>query len=155
MKRFLIVGTALAAVTAATLFGVTSVATAEKGGKSDLSALKNATARFHDVDKAVATGRVDLGLCVDQMGQHYANPQTFDHTVDPLDPEAMVYADDGKGHLKLVAVEWVATDPNQAVMGHELHFNPAVGVYVLHAWIWAPNPVDTWADMNPRIGDCP
>ena len=89
------------------------------------------------------------------MGQHYADPETFDATVDPLDPEAMVYADDGKGHLKLVAVEWVATVPGKFVMGHELHFNPAVGVYVLHAWIWAPNPVDTWADMNPRIGNCP
>jgi hypothetical protein len=155
MKRFLIVGMAVAAVTAAALLGLTSAATAENGGKSDLFALKNATAPFHDVEKAIASGRVDLGLCVDQMGQHYADPQTFDHTVDPLDPEAMVYADDGKGHLKLVAVEWVATDPNQAVMGHPLHFNPAVGVYVLHAWIWAPNPVDMWADMNPRIGDCP
>jgi len=153
MKRFLIVGTVMAAVSAATLFGVTS-ASADKGGNSDLSALKNATARFHDVGKAIASGRVDLGLCVDQMGQHYADQATFDHTVDPLDPEAMVYADDGKGHLKLVAVEWIATDPNQAVMGHELHFY-APGLYVLHAWIWAPNPVDTWADMNPRIGDCP
>jgi len=155
MKRFLIVSLAVAAITAATVFGVTSVASADKGGQSDLSALKYATARFHDVDKAIATDRIDLGLCVDQMGQHYANPQTFDATVDPLDPEAMVYADDGKGHLELVAVEWVATVPGKSVMGHELHFNPAVDLYVLHAWIWAPNPVDTWADMNPRIGNCP
>jgi hypothetical protein len=153
MKRFLIVATAVATVTAAALFGVTSAATADRGGKSDLSALKNATARFHDVDQAIASGRVDLGLCVDQMGQHYANPQTFDGTVDPLDPEAMVYADDGKGHLRLVAVEWVATVPGLSVMGHDLH--PAFGLYVRHAWIWAPNPVDPWADMNPRIGDCP
>lgn len=124
-------------------------------GQSDLAGLRQATARFHDLRTTLASGRVDLHLCVDQMGQHYANPATFsDGVLDPLDPEAMVYADDGTGHLRLVAVEWVSTTPGE-VMGIPLHLNPALGVWVLHAWIWSPNPNGMFADMNPRIGNCP
>jgi hypothetical protein len=123
--------------------------------QSDLAALRNATARFHNVDNAIASGRGDLHLCVNQMGQHYADPTTFaDGVLDPLNPEAMVYADDGTGHLRLVAVEWVSTTPGE-VMGIPLHLNPALNVYVLHAWIWYPNPAGMFADMNPRVGNCP
>jgi hypothetical protein len=90
------------------------------------------------------------------MGQHYADPNTIDGVVDPLNPEAMVYADDGKGHLRLVAVEWVATQKiDDVIENQDLHFNAAVQLWVLHAWIWSPNPDGMFADMNPRIGDCP
>jgi hypothetical protein len=40
-------------------------------------------------------------------------------------------------------------------MGRDLHFNPSVGQWVLHAWVWSPNPDGMFADMNPRIGACP
>jgi hypothetical protein len=66
----------------------------------------------------------------------------------------MVYAHTGNDGLRLVAVEWVSTTPG-TVMDQPLHFNPAVGLWVLHAWIWSPNPTDVFEDMNPRIGDCP
>jgi hypothetical protein len=130
-------------------------AAAGRPQQHDFAALRRATSHFRDVDKAIASGRADLHLCVDHMSQHYANPETFDDgRLDPIDPEAMVYADDGKGHLRLVAVEWVSMTPGR-VMNVLLHFNPSVGLYVLHAWIWAPNPDGVFADMNPRIGDCP
>ena len=123
--------------------------------QSGLAALRNATARFHDLAATRASGRVDLNLCVDQMGQHFADPNTFsDGILDPTNPEAMVYADDGKGHLRLVAVEWVSTTPG-SVMGMPLHFNPDVDLWVMHAWVWSPNPDGMFADMNPRIGNCP
>jgi hypothetical protein len=132
-----------------------SWASAGASGQADLAGLRQATARFHNLGATLASGRVDLHLCVDHMGQHYADQRTFsDGVLNPVDPEAMVYADDGKGHLRLVAVEWVSTTPGQ-VMGKALHFNAAVGLWVLHAWIWSPNPVDMFADMNPRIGNCP
>jgi len=125
-------------------------------GQSGLAALRTATAQFHDINATTATGRFDLHLCVDHMGQHYANPDTFsDGVLDPTDPEAMVYADDGTGHLKLSAVEWVSTTPGEVPGIGPLHLNPALNVYVLHAWIWAPNPDGMFADMNPRIGNCP
>jgi hypothetical protein len=124
-------------------------------GQSGLAELRDATARFHNLQATAASGRVDLHLCVNQMGQPFANPSTFsDGKLDPLDPEAMVYADDGRGHLRLVAVEWVNDQPG-TVMGIPLHFNPSVNLWVLHAWVWAPNPAGMFADMNPRIGNCP
>jgi hypothetical protein len=128
---------------------------ASTAGQSGVAALRDATARFHDLGATLASGRTDLHLCVDHMGQHFADPQTFgDGVLDPVNPEAMVYADDGKGHLKLAAVEWVSTTQGD-VMGIPLHFNMSVGLWVLHAWIWAPNPDGMFADMNPRIGNCP
>jgi hypothetical protein len=124
-------------------------------GQSDVAALRQATAKFHDLDATRATGRVDLHLCMDHMGQHFADPQTFsDGILDPTNPEAMVYADDGMGHLRLVAVEWVSTTPG-TVMNIPLHFSSDVGLWILHAWIWSPNPDGMFADMNPRIGNCP
>jgi len=130
-------------------------APAGASGQADLAPLRRATAQFHDLDATLASGRVDLHLCVDQMGQHFADPNTFaDGVLDPVNPEAMVYADDGKGHLRLVAVEWVSTTPGQ-VMNIPLHFNPDVDLWVLHAWVWSPNPDGMFADMNPRMGNCP
>jgi hypothetical protein len=142
-------------VTAGSVLGAAATATADGGGQSDLAALRQGTARYQDVAKALASGRGDLGLCVDHMGQHYADKHTIDGVVDPLDPEAMVYADDGKGHLRLVAVEWVATKQLHVMGNNDLHYNPAVDLWVLHAWIWSPNPDGMFADMNPRMGNCP
>jgi hypothetical protein len=124
-------------------------------GQSGLAALRSGTARFHDLRATAASGRVDLHLCFDHMGQHFADATTFfDGKLDPVDPEAMVYADDGTGRRRLVAVEWVSDQPGE-VMNIPLHFNPAVDLWVLHAWVWSPNPSGMFADMNPRIGHCP
>ena len=155
MRRSAAAVAALAALLLAMGMGFVPFVSAGASGQADLAALRQATARFHDVGRALASGRVDLHLCVDMMGQHYANPNTFsDGVLDPVDPEAMVYADDGSGHLRLVAVEWVSTTPG-VVMGTPLHLNPDLGVWVLHAWIWSPNPDGMFADMNPRMGNCP
>jgi len=134
-------------------------ASASRDGASplrhQLHALRKATAKFHNIKATLRSGRVDLHLCVDQMGQHFADPTTFsDGVLDPVDPEAMVYEDRGNGHLRLVAVEWVSTTPGD-MLGMPLHFNPDVGLWVMHAWIWKSNPDGMFADMNPRVGDCP
>jgi hypothetical protein len=123
--------------------------------QDELAALRRATDKYHDVNEAIASGRHDLHLCVDHMGRHYADPTTFsDGILDPANPEALVYADDGSGHLRLDAVEWVSTAPG-TVMGHPLHLNAQLGVWVLHAWIWSGNPAGLFEDMNPSIGACP
>ena len=123
--------------------------------ENGLADLRRETVKYHDVNEAIASGRSDLQLCVDHMGQHYADPATFsDGVLDPLNPEALVYANSGSDHLRLVAVEWVSTTPG-TVMGIPLHLNPALGVWVLHAWIWQGNPAGLFADMNPSIGLCP
>jgi hypothetical protein len=40
------------------------------------------------------------------------------------------------------------------VLGQHLHLNPALGVYILHAWIWRYNPSGIFQDWNPMVS-CP
>lgn len=100
------------------------------------------------------------------MGFHWFNHDMIHDTeVDPLRPEAMVYAPRANGKTKLAAVEWVVPKdlweaehgvgaPPPTVLGHELHIlNPALGWYVAHAWVWLDNPSGTFADWNPDV-DC-
>ena len=120
---------------------------------ADVDALRTMAAQFADPDAAVAAGRVDLDLCFDMMGDHYADPATFgDGVLDVADPEALVYADVG-GAPTLVAVEWVSTAPGQ-VAGIPLHLNHDLDVWVLHAWIGLDNPAGMLADHNHDVGAC-
>jgi hypothetical protein len=89
---------------------------------SQLDAAKPATARFHDLDKAIAAGysfrlpeRPDLGgrTCIVQPGQgamgvHMVNLSLVgDATLDATAPEVLVYEPRNNGSLKLVALEYV------------------------------------------------
>ena len=147
----------IAAGMAAIALTIGATADESDGSRSsrEVAALRQATAQYHRLDCALASGRVDLQLCFDQMGEHYADPATFgDGILDPLAPEALVYAHVGR-QLLLVAVEWVSTTPGVVPGFGPLHLNEALGVWVLHAWIWRNNPDGMFADMNPRIADCP
>ena len=83
--------------------------------------------------------------------------------MDPLQPEAMVYAPGLQGQLNLGAVEYIVpadkwdaaghTQPPM-VLKHHLHLNKDLGVYVLHAWIWRNNPAGIFKDWNPTVS-CP
>ena len=148
-----------------------------EAAQDELAGLRQATARFHDLNNALAAG-YELGYlrnngvriitgCVASptagaMGYHYFNKALVDDVaVDPLKPEVLVYAptDDG---LQLVAVEWVVpgpiwTDPQgvsdpPSVYGMDMHILvPAVGFWLMHAWIWKPNPAGIFADFNPNV----
>ncbi len=163
-KRMLIVGiTILIAAALATV--------AFAGGQSDLAKLRDATAQFHRTEVAQYAG-YDLvpGLdhCFDNpdigaMGYHYINTAILDTTVDPLQPEAMVYAPGPNGILQLAAVEFIVPAKTwdaeghailPSAYGHSFHLNEALGVYVLHAWIWKNNPSGMFEDWNPRVS-CP
>ena len=163
-SRWTVAGVAVAAGAVLGWTGMPAAATASPpehshGAVHELSGaqlheLRRATAQFHDVERAIASGRNDLGLCFDQMGEHYADPSTFgDGVLDPRAPEALVYAHVGD-RLRLVAVEWVSTTPGE-VLGVPLHLNENLGVWVLHAWVWSHNPDGDLADFNERVGDCP
>ncbi len=97
------------------------------GLQDELAQVREATARFHRVDEAVAAGyelgwvngsgvRIVAG-CVAHptagaMGYHYFNAELMaDNDVNALQPEALVYAAAPDGGLKLVAVEWVVRGP--------------------------------------------
>lgn len=94
------------------------------------------------------------------MALHYLNPTLLDGSVDARTPEALVYemTDDG---LKLAGVEyivpmaaWGSDDPPE-LFGQHFHVNPALGLWVLHAWIWTPNPTGMFHDWNPSVALCP
>lgn len=147
------------------------VATVAAGGKSKLAPIRAATASFHNTEAAQAAGWdlvPGLDHCfenpgVGAMGYHYIDVASLDLALEATHPEALVYAPNHQGDLKLAAVEYIVpAEPWDAenagtlpsVLGHELHLNEALGVYVLHAWIWRHNPSGIFADWNPRVS-CP
>lgn len=148
--------------------------------EDELAQVRRVTARFHAVDAALAAG-YELGWvngsgvriisgCVfhptaGAMGYHYFNAELMaDLTTDALAPEVLVYAPEEDGKLRLVAVEWVVRGQNSnppgvssppSVLGMPMHILvPAVGFYIMHAWVWKPNPAGMFADWNPEV-TCP
>jgi hypothetical protein len=139
--------------------------------RDQLAQVRAATARFHNTDAAMAAGYAfvpGLDYCfnnpgVGGMGYHLIKTSSLDLTVNMLEPEAVVYAPGPNGQFQLVAVEyivpaaaWDAAGNTQppSVLGQSFHLEPALGVYVLHAWIWRENPLGMFMDWNPKVS-CP
>ena len=155
----------LAVVLLAAVVAVTAVSAA---GQGDLGKLRAATVNFKDPAAAEAAGYVlvdGLDYCfnnpdVGGMGLHYIHTASLDTTVEMLKPEAMVYHAEAGGQLKLGAVEYIVpaeawdaaghTAP-PSVLGQTFHLNEALGVYVLHVWLWRHNPAGIYEDWNPQI----
>jgi hypothetical protein len=150
------------------------------GLQDELAQVRRATARFQDIDAARAAG-YELGWvngsstriltgCISNptagaMGYHYFNAELMaDLTTDLLHPEALVYAPTESGKLELAAVEWIVRGQNSnppgvasppSVLGMPMHILvPAVGFYLMHAWVWTHNPAGIMADWNPNVS-CP
>jgi hypothetical protein len=148
--------------------------------QDELAAPRQVTAQFHRVEAAIEAG-YELGYvngagnriitgCIAHptagaMGYHYFNKQLIDDlVVDVLKPEGLVYAPAPNGGLKLVAVEYVVPGANSnppgvseppSVLGREMHILvPAVGFYIMHAWVWGHNPSGMFEDWNPEVS-CP
>lgn len=140
----------------------------------ELAQLRRATVKFHWISKVERAG-YQLGYiepflldgCIAHptdgaMGYHYFNhDKIHDTKLDPLRPEGIVYAPTRRGKLRLAAVEWIVpqdlweaegnTEPPE-LLGQELHIlNPALGWYILHAWVWMYNPSGVFSDWNPRV----
>lgn len=137
-------------------------------GQSVFAAARHSTAKYHKVTKAEAAGYVstlDLLGCFENpgvggMGLHYLKPALLDGSVDERTPEALVYEMTDNG-LKLAGVEyivpldaWGEEDPPE-LYGRPFHVNTALSLWVLHAWIWTPNPEGIFEDWNPSVALCP
>lgn len=142
--------------------GGATAAPAARGGDAalsqQLSAVKQATAPFHDFEAGMAAGWfVPATDCVEHMGFHYLNPDLLGDggALDPLQPEVLLYEPRGDGTLHLVAVEYLvllddaATAPS--LFGRTFYRNDPDGVWMLHVWIWKPNPDGTFANFNPSV----
>ncbi|MCI0539840.1 MAG: hypothetical protein L0Z50_31920, partial [Verrucomicrobiales bacterium] len=133
----------------------------------DLAQVKGAVAQLHRAEAAQAAGWdlvPGLDHCFESeaggMGFHYINLGLLDTTVDPLHPEALVYHHLPNGTLRLGAVEYIvpaaAWDSEghgelPMLFGQHFHLNEALGVYVLHAWIFTHNPAGMFEDWNPLV----
>lgn len=170
----LIVAISLAAISLGTVMAA----------RSNLDAARAATARYNSLNQAIKAGYgllpegLPLHECIMSlpdgsagMGFHYINGGLLDGTLDPLNPEALIYAPDDNGKLRLVAVEYVSfqadweADNGPAVegsnwpslFGQDLTLVEAPNRYEipaffeLHAWIWQENPEGTFEDFNPNV----
>lgn len=148
---------------------VAGAAPAMANGQSDLAEARNGTARFHNVAHAEAAGYAStleaLGCFhnpgVGGMGLHYVNFDLLDGTVDAANPEALVYEVRDNGKLKLVGLEYLVpdemVDPSNPpeLFGQQFHPHGVLPFWILHVWIWRPNPSGMFEDWNPRVADCP
>jgi hypothetical protein len=146
----------------------------------DIAQIRRATAQFHRMPVAFEAGYdwadwdETLTGCVQHpvfgaMGYHLFNKELIlnpDNWLDPLRPQALVYAPGPAGNLHLAAVEYIVRQEEwHAIHGHDVmpsllgvHLHPAprpdLGWYILHIWVWRHNPAGILEDWNPAI-TCP
>ncbi len=158
--RKLLIGISLFALLLMPLAAGASAGVTESDTLQQLAQVRQVTAKYHDVEQALADGYVATHVCVEGMGYHYLNPRlASDLTIDPLTPELLIYAPSGEG-LKLVAVEYFVANVGQArpsVMGWGFD-GPMAGHepgmpehYDLHAWVWQANPYGLFTPFNWKI----
>ena len=143
-----------------------------------LAAAAIATARFHSLRQATAAGYAQppapapLHECISSfdgtgaMGFHFINGPLLDTTIDPRNPEVLVYEPDRHGRLHLVALEyvifqapWIAEHGSQmptlfgqmfmATGDNNRYDIPAF--FSLHVWLWKHNPSGLFAPFNPNV----
>jgi hypothetical protein len=122
----------------------------------ELARARRATARYNDVDNAIAAGYVDVNLYTPGEGHHYVKESLIDGTFDLTKPEALLYADHGEDGLRLVAVEYLSPDsapPPEGFTGDAdvWQSEPPFPVWMVNAWIWLYNPNGVFAFANPRV----
>jgi hypothetical protein len=137
-----------------------------------IETVRHATARFRDVNVALAEGWVPATPCVSgpdagAMGVHFAQPaRQADGTVPPDAPQFLIYEPMADGSMRLVGVEFfvLVTDwenkngAGPAVLdGNLMNLIPfpnrfgLPAFYEMHVWAWEDNPKGTFADWNTRV----
>ena len=142
-------------------------ATSPLGGADNalLHELHAAIARFHSTKQAENAGYVADPHCVEVpglggMGHHWVNESLVDPVFDPLKPEALLYAPDKNGKMKLIAVEYLVINTGQTAptfggQAFDVGGSPIpVAHWSLHVWLAKPNPSGLFAPFNPDV-DCP
>ena len=136
-----------------------------------LQQVRDATDRYHNVERAIDAGYVQLFGCVHEplagsMGIHFVNASLAgDTSLEPTTPEALIYEVKPNGQLALVGVEYIvfqqAWDAQNAappsLFGQTFTLIPSpnrFGIdpfYELHAWTAKPNPTGSFKDWNPEV----
>ena len=141
-----------------------------------LATIRDATARYHEVDAAVADGYIQGSPCEAMPGQgigiHYRRASLLESreaVIDPSHPDLLVYEPQGNGRRELVAVAFVVPaatwDPKHTsppMLGDQVFedkrvpdwSSPPFPTYELHVWVWKHNPSGMYATTNPLVS-CP
>ena len=162
--------TGLAAAAASLLVGTAVAGDGARPAARDdagLTAVRNATARFQDVDVARDHGYIQVSGCEQHptlggMGIHFLHPVlASDAEVVPSQPEILLYEPTADG-LALVGVEYFVAEQAAAgrrpsvlgrpfdgpMPGHDEQMPPH---YDLHVWAWKHNPAGADATWNPDV----
>ena len=144
------------------------------GGQSSLADVRDATAKYHDIEVARALhDEVELaqvqpygdGTCITNlegpgaMGIHLLLRDRVDGVLVPSEPEALLYEKRNDGSYKLTGVEYVvAGGPKPTLYGQPFvatnlarFGDPGATVWTLHAWIWKPNGDGMFQPWNTRV----
>ena len=183
-----------AASAAATALCVAQAVTASACDEHDPAAsftasARSSTAKYHSLTVAKKAGYSILAgsagfRCLAEpgmgaTGMHYVKDELLkDPAIDAKEPEALVYAPDGQGGLRLAALEYVViqgdwnahqipptslsvvTHENVAppmLFGHQFNFTDAPNrydlppFYSLQVWLWKDNPAGTFELWNPSM----
>lgn len=127
-----------------------------------VAAVHAATSRYHSTVQAVKAGYAQASPCVSVpgvggMGFHWVNQTGVDPVFDPLQPEGLLYEPDGRGNLKLVAVEYIVINvgqPRPAFDGHPFDVGGTpvpVAHWSLHVWLHKDNPAGIFTPFNPAV----
>ncbi len=147
-------------------------------GKSEAAPLidkvRAATARFRDINVALAEGFVQGTPCVSgpdtgAMGVHFVMGSRITGGVylQPDQPEALIYEPQPDGAFRLVGVEFIVLASNW-LKNHDASTTPALdgdlmnfidapnryglpAFYELHVWAWENNPKGSFADWNTHV----
>jgi len=131
-----------------------------------IAEVRAATARFHDVDAAIAAGYLPSEECsaspAGAMGYHFVNPALIapGAPVDPARPPVLTYGPSASGELELWSAEFFEPNIGQPtpVLGTQSFDGPMAGHepgmpehYDLHVWIGKHNPAGLYAPFNPSL----
>ena len=135
--------------------------------------VRSATARYLDLNVALAEGFVAATPCVSgpdtgAMGVHFVLPARISGGVlNAEQPEALIYEPMSSGAMRLVGVEfivlesvWAAKNPPPSVPALDGNLLNYIGApnryglpafYEIHVWAWQDNPQGSYADWNTRV----
>jgi hypothetical protein len=155
----------VAAPSHALLHSGVSAATAQ-AAPGLLKEVHAAVARFHSTTQATQAGYAVASPCIEVqplggMGFHWVNQALVDPVFDPLAPEALVYAPDANGNVKLVAAEYIVINVGQPAptfdgQAFDVGGTPVpVAHWSLHVWAFRDNPAGVFTPFNPDVSCTP
>jgi hypothetical protein len=158
---------------AAVLLQAAPAAAAADGATPLIDKVRAATARYIDLNTAIADGFVAATPCVSgpdtgAMGVHFVLPARISGGVlNAEQPEALIYEPMADGAMRLVGVEfivlesiWAAKHPAGSVPaldGNLMNYISAPNryglpaFYEIHVWAWEQNPRGSYADWNTHV----